>query len=152
MLYRKPCYLECQGHDQGGGRAWVVDSPCRLDDPRDQGGGRAWLVASPCRLDDPRDQGRGKPSPYPIRLGITLRIGYGLGLPLPWASYSCRYDRVLSCVIKVFGINLCGGMCSFPIDGALNSFIDVYALFIPQFLTDARGVDDDVLFCVDVPS
>src|SRR6266567_8713925 len=97
-------------------------------------------------------QGGGKPSPYPIRLGITLRIGYGLGLPLPWASYSCRYDRVLSCVIKVFGINLCGGMCSFPIDGALNSFIDVYALFIPQFLTDARGVDDDVLFCVDVPS
>src|SRR5437764_221257 len=26
-----------------------------------------------------------KPSPYPLRIGIMTRIGYGLGLPLPWS-------------------------------------------------------------------
>jgi len=29
-------------------------------------------------------QGRGKPSPYPRRSAKLIRIGYGLGLPLPW--------------------------------------------------------------------
>src|SRR6266567_157959 len=33
-------------------------------------------------------QGRGKPSPYPIRSVIPSRIGYGLGLPLPWSRGS----------------------------------------------------------------
>src|SRR5579859_3519422 len=36
------------------------------------------------------NQGRGKPSPYPTtkRASCMKRIGYGLGLPLPWL-YCC---------------------------------------------------------------
>ena len=53
------------------GKVWIDDKP---------GQGQARPV--PYTMHD--YQGRGKPSPYPIRGGGLVRIGYGLGLPLPW--------------------------------------------------------------------
>ena len=44
-------------------------------------------------------QGGGKPSPYPRRSTITIRVGYGLGLPLPWESW-CKLCKLPDFMIQ----------------------------------------------------